>query len=264
LQFGYGAQLKNLSASFHRGQMGQQNGRRIVLVVFQRKSRARQPAGLPQFFNRRIVFAQGQQPRRRRTIVVVVAPGTRWSLPLGQGSIVARLSDRSRLISAGCRCVGGRVVIVGNGHFQAIHDVCISRPDLTPVFVHHAKVATGDNRRQRKILIFRHRGRNDAGWIEPLAFGLPLVFEPVPRMPAAPVLLGIKHRNQYGQACQPQKEAFGFAPGVFRFFIHKFILGGTPCRRPKLNQRMGRRHAVPPIMSSITPRLHCAVAAPMV
>ena len=95
---------KTCEHASQRRQMWKQNGSGIVVVVIQRKSRIRQLARLPQFFNRRNRICSTPATRRRRAIAVAARRETRWSLPPARDNIVARLSGRSWLISASCRC----------------------------------------------------------------------------------------------------------------------------------------------------------------
>src|ERR1017187_3542714 len=104
--------------------------------------------------------------------------------------------------------------------------------DLVSAFIEKHLVAAGDNRRQRKILVVRHRRRNNAGIIKPFAFGLPFVFELLPRVPAAPVLLGVKQRNQRGETRKAEKKPLQVAPAK-----------KTADEGPKANKRGGDHHA---------------------
>ena len=213
---------------FNAARCGQQNGRRIFLVIF-RAEIASKAAGLPaailQWSNH---ICSRPATHRRRMIAVATQPETRWSLPPVPGNNFARLSSRSRLISASCRCHWwAHSLLCDNGHFQPVNDVCSSRSDLMPIFIQNIVVTTGDNRCQCKILVIRHRRWNDAGHIKSFAFGLPLVFELLPRMPASPVLLGVKQRQSIRPGMPGQKEAFGLCQVLFGFSFIYFCSGGA-------------------------------------
>ena len=104
----------------------------------------------------------------------------------------------SWLISASCRmpvgwasCHRWQMLI-----FSRLTTFVLRGSNRCPFLSRIVFVTAGDYRRQRKILVVRHRRRNDAGQIKFFAFGFPFVFEFVPGVPAAPVLLGVKQRNQ--------------------------------------------------------------------
>src|SRR5450755_4521217 len=98
------------------------------------------------------------------------------------------------------------VIIAPGDHAQPVNDIRVPWSDLMPGFVEIHFVTTGDNWRQRKILVVRHRRRNYAGKIKMFAFGFPFEFELVPSVPAAPVFLGIKQRNQRGETGEAKKK----------------------------------------------------------
>src|ERR1017187_3763324 len=108
------------------------------------------------------------------------------------------------------------MVIPPRDHAQPVNDIRIPWLDLVSAFIENHLVAAGDNRRQRKILVVRHRRRNNAGIIKPFALGLPFAFEFLPRVPAAPVLLRVKQRNQCDETGEAEKEPLEVAPAKKR------------------------------------------------
>ena len=167
LQFGDGAQLQNLRAAFHRRQMRQQNRRRIVLVVIQRKSRIRQLARLRAILQspNRICSTPATRPApafaaaartgntfvfgRQRAIIILPR------LQIGQRCAFAQLPPplvgQSRIICSR-RCISSRFNDIG----------VVAASDFMPcVLSSIAFVTAGNNRRQRKILVVRHGRRNE-------------------------------------------------------------------------------------------------------
>ena len=185
--------------------MRQQNRSRDLAVIIERKPRIGQLARLPQFFNRRIIFAQRQQNVGGGRLRLRCEPETRSSSPPAPDSNFARLSNRSWWISASCRCHWWDSCIVNRCHIQPVDNVRVQRTDPVPVLVQNKAITAGHNWRQRKILFVRHRRRDDAGKIKMLAFGFPFVFELLPRVSAAPVFLGVKQRNQSDEAREAKK-----------------------------------------------------------
>ncbi len=198
LQFGHAAQLKKLRAAFTHGQMRQQNGKRRFIRVFERKSRIRQPAGGAQFLNHRIIFAQRQQHVRRGRLRL---RRDGKLIRLGhQLAVVALPALQIRELSffpvAGT--AGWSDAIVGNGHSDACHEVGVAlfAGNAFSITRQNVAITREGNGCHGKILLLRHRRRHHAGEIKMLAFGLPFVFKMIPSVPAAPVFLGVKQRNQ--------------------------------------------------------------------